>query len=162
MAWPAVMKASGHSLPPRPVGGIFLTLNWMDDSMLQHLERLQEVHPDLARVVRRAEEILSERHALDMLVVEGLRSKARQEMLVKTGASRTLNSRHLTGHAVDLAPILQGEVRWDWPLFYHISDAMHRAADEEAVHIIWGGTWRKFKDGPHFELPRQAYPDPMR
>jgi peptidoglycan L-alanyl-D-glutamate endopeptidase CwlK len=26
------------------------------------------------------------------------------------------------------------------------------------VPIVWGGDWRTFKDGPHFELDRRKYP----
>lgn len=114
------------------------------------------VHPDLVRVVERASEIT----AVPFVVIEGVRSKARQAELVKAGASQTHNSRHLHGLAVDLAAIAGNEIRWDWPLYFKVADAMQRAADEEGVGIIWGGSWRKFKDGPHFELPRQTYPDP--
>lgn len=116
--------------------------------------RLSGVHPDLVRVVRRALN-LSE---VDFAVVEGLRTSERQAELLKAGASTTLNSRHITGHAVDLAPVIGGEVRWDWPPFYKIAAAMKAAAAQEKVAIEWGGDWTKFKDGPHFQLPRKAYP----
>jgi peptidoglycan L-alanyl-D-glutamate endopeptidase CwlK len=87
--------------------------------------RLAGAHPDLVRVVERA------RLTIPFIVVEGLRSRERQERLVAIGASRTLNSRHLTGHAVDLAYWLDdgdgapeaGEVRWDWPLARKIATA---------------------------------------
>ena len=69
-----------------------------------------------------------------------------------------MNSRHLTGHAVDLAPYIGGEIRWDWPPFHHIAAAMKAAAAELAVPLTWGGDWKTFKDGPHFELHRGTYP----
>jgi len=116
--------------------------------------RLVGVHPDLVRVVRRALEL----SPVDFAVVEGLRTKKRQAQLLAQGASRTMNSRHLTGHAVDLAPVIGGVIRWDWPPFHLIAAAMKAAAKELAVPIVWGGDWRTFKDGPHFELNRKAYP----
>ncbi len=118
------------------------------------LDRLTGVHPDLVRVVKRALEITT----VDFAVLEGVRSKARQEQLVKAGASQTLNSRHLTGHAVDLGAYVSGSVRWDWPLYYKIADAVKQASAELGVPIEWGGDWQKFKDGPHFQLPRKEYP----
>lgn len=116
--------------------------------------RLSGVRPELVAVVRRALE-LSE---VDFAVTEGLRTKGRQAELVAQGASKTMNSRHLTGHAVDLAPVIGGAIRWDWPPFYKIADAMKKAAAELRVAIIWGGDWVSFKDGPHFELDRKFYP----
>jgi peptidoglycan L-alanyl-D-glutamate endopeptidase CwlK len=86
------------------------------------------------------------------IVTEGLRTVERQTQLVKQGASRTMNSKHLRGKAVDLAPIVDGKVRWDWPLFYPMADAMKKAALELKVPLQWGGDWRTFKDGPHFEI----------
>jgi peptidoglycan LD-endopeptidase CwlK len=115
---------------------------------------LGEVHPDLARVMRKALS-LSE---IDFAVTEGRRTNARQKRLVAAGASRTLNSRHLTGHAVDVVPFIDGQARWDWPLFHRLALAVSEAARLEQVPIIWGGNWRTFKDGPHFELERKAYP----
>ncbi len=117
-------------------------------------DRIVGVHPDLIRVVRRALQ-LSE---VDFAVLEGLRSKERQTQLVKSGASMTMNSRHLTGHAIDLSAIVDGQVRWDWPLYHKIAKAMKQAAAELNVPIEWGGDWRKFKDGPHFQLPWRNYP----
>lgn len=117
-------------------------------------QRLQGVHPDLVKVVQRAISISE----VDFTVLEGLRTEARQRQLVAQGASRTMRSRHLTGHAVDLGALIGGQVRWDWPLYYKIADAMKRAAKELNIPIEWGGDWRKFKDGPHFQLPWKEYP----
>ena len=114
---------------------------------------LAGVHPDLVSVVNRAIEITS----IDFCVTEGVRSKGRQLQLVKSGASKTMNSRHLTGHAVDLAALIDGKVHWDWPLYYKLADAMKAAAKELDVKLDWGGDWKRFKDGPHFELSRKVY-----
>jgi peptidoglycan L-alanyl-D-glutamate endopeptidase CwlK len=118
------------------------------------LSRLEGVHPDLVKVVHRA----IENSTVDFAVLEGLRTPERQQQLVKAGASLTLKSRHLTGHAVDLGAIVGGQVRWDWPLYYKISEAMKDAAKDLKVSITWGGDWTMFKDGPHFELNRKVYP----
>jgi peptidoglycan L-alanyl-D-glutamate endopeptidase CwlK len=83
----------------------------------------------------------------------------RQRSLFNSGASQTLNSRHLTGHAVDLGAWVDGGIRWDWPLYDRIANAMKRAANAEKVPIQWGGDWTSFKDGPHFQLPRDKYPN---
>lgn len=143
--------------------------------------RLAGVHPDLARVVRRA----AEGGAL-FRVVEGLRTRERQAELVAKGASQTMASRHLTGHAVDLAPLADGAVSWDWKHFFPLADAVADAARKEGVSLIWGGAWgrlvqdwpqssakaaqdayaaerkaagrKPFLDGPHFELPAADYP----
>lgn len=115
-------------------------------------QRLAGVHPDLVRIVELA------RTYADFVVTEGLRTTERQRQLVAAGASKTMNSRHLTGHAVDLAALVGKEVRWDWPLYDALSKAVKRAAAECSVPITWGGDWPKFRDGPHFELPWERYP----
>jgi peptidoglycan L-alanyl-D-glutamate endopeptidase CwlK len=139
------------------------------------------VHPDLVRVVRCAAE-----GGAVFRVVEGLRSQERQRDLVASGASQTMVSRHLTGHAVDLAPVVDGAVSWDWRHFFPLADAIADAARKEGVPLIWGGAWgrsvqdwpkggakaaqdayaaerraagrKPFLDGPHFELPAAVYP----
>ena len=109
------------------------------------------VHPDLVRVVKRAIEITP----IDLVVTEGLRTKERQAKLVKAGASKTMNSRHITGHAFDVAALVDGQVRWDWPLYPIIARAMKQAAHDEGVLIEWGGDWENFRDGPHYQLLRK-------
>ncbi|WP_319413852.1 M15 family metallopeptidase [uncultured Cohaesibacter sp.] len=100
---------------------------------------------------------------MDFTVLEGVRTYARQKRLVAAGASKTMNSRHLVtgdgyGHAVDIAPYVHGAVSWDWPLYYRLAPAVKRAAEELSVPIEWGGDWRSFKDGPHWQLPWKEYP----
>ena len=124
--------------------------------------RLKGVHPDLVKVVERAIQITEQ----DFSVVEGLRSEERQRRLYNSGKSKTMNSRHLTGHAVDLSPYpFDGDVDEDgirniadWDQYYPIAYAMKQAADELGVSIEWGGDWRSFKDGPHHQLPWSEYP----
>lgn len=118
------------------------------------------VHPDLVKVVRRALQ-LSE---IDFSVIEGLRTKERQARLFKQGTTKTLNSRHLTGHAVDIVPY---PLDWnDKEAFGKLAKAMFTAANELKVAIRWGGDWNRngrsddetFYDGPHFELLKAVYP----
>ena len=144
------------------------------------LDKLVGVHPKLVAVVQRAIQISE----LDFKVLEGVRSKQRQAQLVASGASKTLDGRHITGHAVDLGAVVGGVVRWDWPLYYKIAEAMQQAAKELQTTIVWGGVWdaplasigdtedavaayvarrkaagnKAFIDGPHFELDKRVYP----
>lgn len=120
------------------------------------LSKLEGIHPDLRRVMDRA----LQDSPLDFVVIEGLRTAERQRQLVASGASKTLNSRHLTGHAVDIVPIgPDGNVAFDWPLYHKLGPAVEAAAKAEGVNITWGGRWSKFRDGPHFELDRKSYPE---
>lgn len=116
--------------------------------------RMRGLHPALIGVVERAIALTP----VDFMVTEGVRTLERQAQLVRAGASRTLNSRHLSGHAVDLAALIDGAVRWDWPLYPRIACAMKAAAAERAVALIWGGDWKSLRDGPHFELDRRIFP----
>jgi peptidoglycan L-alanyl-D-glutamate endopeptidase CwlK len=116
--------------------------------------RLKGIHPDLVKVVERAIKITE----VDFTVLEGIRTPERQKALVEAGASQTLNSRHITGHAVDLGAWVGDEVRWDWPLYHKIAAAMKDASKQVNVPIEWGGDWRNFKDGPHFQLSRKTHP----
>ena len=119
---------------------------------IRSLQNLSGVHPDLVAVVKRAIQITE----VDFTVIEGVRSRERQKQLVAKGASKTLNSRHITGHAVDMVP---WPVDWDdLERFEIMADAMKQAADELGIDVEWGGDWRTFYDGPHFQLSRKAYP----
>jgi peptidoglycan L-alanyl-D-glutamate endopeptidase CwlK len=118
------------------------------------LLNLRGVHPDLVRVVKHAIRITD----IDFTVLEGLRTRARQELLFKQGATRTLNSRHLTGHAVDIAPWINRKPSWHWPHYDVLSESIKIAAAQEHVPLTWGGDWATFRDGPHWELPRKDYP----
>lgn len=117
-------------------------------------DNLKGVHQDLVKVVERAIQLTKQ----DFAVIEGLRTKERQAELMKKGATRTLNSRHLTGHAVDIVPWVNGNVSWDWKFYSEVRSAMMQAAGELGVEIEWGGNWENFKDGPHWQLPWNKYP----
>ena len=116
------------------------------------LDRLKGVHPDLVKVVKRAIQISQ----YDFMVVEGLRSKETQTEYVKKGVSKTMNSYHLTGHAVDLAPLENGAIDWNNKKgqFDAVAKAMKQSAKELNVQIEWGGDWVRFVDKPHFQVKR--------
>lgn len=116
---------------------------------------LNDVHQDLIRVVFLALTLSK----YDFVVIEGVRSLERQKELMKQGASKTLNSRHLTGHAVDIVPLVDGVIPWqDWSAFESVAQAMKQAARQLGISINWGGDWVSLRDGPHYELCRDIYP----
>jgi peptidoglycan L-alanyl-D-glutamate endopeptidase CwlK len=118
------------------------------------IAQLNGVHADLKAVVLRAIELST----VDFAITEGVRDVVRQQMLVNTGQSRTLLSRHLTGHAVDVVAMPKGKVSWAWEHYEAIATAMKQAAKELNVSLEWGGDWETFKDGPHFQLSKKDYP----
>lgn len=123
---------------------------------------LKKVHPDLVKVVRRAAALVNDADA-GFVITCGMRTVAEQRVLLAKGASKTMRSRHLPGKAgyacaVDLAATIGGKVKWDWPLYAKLAKIMKQAAREVGVKIEWGGDWKTFKDGPHFQLPWASYP----
>lgn len=126
------------------------------------MARLRGVHPDLVRVVLRCAADWKDKDT-GFIVTCGVRTLEEQKVLVAKGASKTLRSRHIPAkngysHAVDLAATIQGQVRWDWPLYDKLAKAMKAAAKAEKVPLEWGGDWVSFRDGPHFQLPWASYP----
>ena len=127
------------------------------------LDKLAGVHPDLVRVVKRAAKDWKGKNT-SFVVTCGSRSMAEQRRLLAAGATTTLRSRHIpagrppVAHAVDLAVKVDGVLKWDWPLYLGLANAMKIAAQAEGVPLEWGGDWKSFKDGPHFQLPWNKYP----
>ena len=122
-------------------------------------QRLKGVHPDLVKVVEKAIQLTT----VDFTVLEGVREAVRQKKLFESGASQTMNGRHIPGadgfaKAVDLGAWVDDQVDWSWPLYHKIAAAMKEAAKQVDVPIEWGGDWRNFRDGPHFQLPRKTHP----
>ena len=118
------------------------------------VDKLRGVHPDLVRVVHRAIQLTP----IDFAITCGTRSQEEQRKLVAEGKSRTMNSRHLTGHAVDFVALIDGRASWDMKYYQQIAQAFKHAALELGIAIVWGGDWAKFRDGPHIELDRRVYP----
>lgn len=112
------------------------------------LQNLSGVNPDLVAVVKRAIQITE----VDFTVIEGLRSRERQKQLVAKGASKTMNSRHLTGHAVDIAPY---PISWEKEDFIPVVEAMKQAAEDLGIEVVHGHDWGW--DSPHHELDKKVY-----
>ena len=90
-------------------------------------------------------------------VLEGLRSAATQMKYFKRGASKLDGvkkiSNHQKGKAVDVVPLINGKPEHrSWAPFYPMAANIKATALRLGVPIVWGGDWRTFKDGPHFEV----------
>ena len=140
------------------------------------LKKLGGVKPELVQVVTRAIELTT----VGFGVIQGLRTLSQQKKLVASGASQTMNSKHLTGDAVDLMAYIGSRGSWELNLYDNIGDAMKQASIEHGVKLRWGAAWhipdirewdgtmeeamnayidlrrsqgrRPFLDGPHWEL----------
>lgn len=142
----------------------------MNTKSLQHLKGIK---PALAKVIRLGYTM----PGLSYEVTEGLRLLARQKELFNAGASHTMNSKHLTGDAVDVVAMVGETARWDWQLYPQIARQIALAAARLDTRIVWGGFWgiitpetdmdaavaayvarckrenrKALLDGPHFEL----------
>ncbi len=117
-------------------------------------KRLEGVHPDIKRLAERALELSS----VDFGISQGVRTKEEQRELVRAGASRTMNSRHLTGHAIDIVCYVGGAVSWHFPVYEKVHDAFRKASIELNIPYTWGGYWPTLRDGPHYELSWDYYP----
>lgn len=111
-------------------------------------DKLVGVDANLVKVVCRAIELTE----VDFGITEGLRTKERQALLVADGKSQTMNSKHIVGRAVDVVAYIDGKVSWDKEHYVTISKAFKQAAKELNVTIRWGGDFKSFFDGPHYEL----------
>ena len=121
------------------------------------LKNLQNVHPDLVKVVTAALQL----SAVDFAVVEGVRDLETQRKYVAKGVSKTMHSRHLLqpdgyGHAIDLYPYYDGSVQVEAPTseWRKVAAAMKKAACDLGVSITWGGDWKNGWDKPHIQLER--------
>jgi len=113
------------------------------------MKELIGVHPILAFAVVRAIEITEQ----DFMVLDGLRTQAEQDKLVARGVSKTNNSYHLYGLAVDLVAYVDGKPSWDTQYYDAIAVAMKRVIEQYALPIEWGydlWSW----DLPHFQITK--------
>lgn len=141
------------------------------------LDKLEGVDKRLIAVVKHAITVSK----VDFGVICGLRTVAEQKELVAKGASKTMNSRHLGGFAVDLMVFIGSRGSWELNLYDEVADAMKEGAHKVGVPIRWGAAWhvndlrswkgsaealmndyidtrrsqgkRPFIDAPHFEIP---------
>lgn len=121
--------------------------------------RMKRAHPDLQKIIRRAAEITT----VPFTILQADRTLEQQKANVAKGVSWTMKSRHLIGadgmvYAVDIAPLVDGQVSWAWPLYYKLAPIIKKAAADVGIPVEWGGDWKKNKDGPHWQLPWKQYP----
>jgi peptidoglycan L-alanyl-D-glutamate endopeptidase CwlK len=109
---------------------------------------LKGVKPELVKLMK--ESIVNSPY--DFIITCGLRTKEQQKVLVATGKSRTMKSKHLTGDAVDIAVLVNGEVTWDLKYYKEVATHVKKMAKTLGIRITWGGDWSGFIDGPHFQL----------
>lgn len=114
------------------------------------------VHSDLIAVCRGAILITPQ----DFTIFDGIRTHDEQVEYVRTGVSKTLNSKHLQqsdgfGHAVDLVPYINGKLRWEIRPIYLIAEAVHEIATDHDVPLRWGAVW----DRPFLDLDRTQLED---
>jgi peptidoglycan L-alanyl-D-glutamate endopeptidase CwlK len=148
-----ITPAPSPEAPPAPAEGVFNTTS---------VEKLRGIRVPLPGVM------IAARKLAVFDIIEGVRTLDRQRELFARGASKTMNSRHLTGHAVDIWPIdpatgrrvhdedARERDRLLWLHLARIAEIVKRIAREQGVQIDWGGDWGW--DAPHFELNRARYP----
>lgn len=115
--------------------------------MILHAERMAGVKPQLVMLIIEAGVYT------DFVVTCGMRTPQDQAKAVADGKSQTMNSKHLTGDAVDLAVLdKDGRITWEFGKYAELAQIVKSVARKRGVAITWGGDWRTLKDGPHFEL----------
>ena len=119
------------------------------------LKRLDGVSHKLQDLAYR---VVLEHHDCTILPLGGKRTQEEQLKLVATGKSKTMNSKHLEGLAIDLAPY---PIDWNnTKRFYYFAGIVMAVAREMDLKIRWGGDWdrddnlddQSFNDLVHFEL----------
>jgi peptidoglycan L-alanyl-D-glutamate endopeptidase CwlK len=171
----AVLKAVDTGrviIRPAPEPVIIKTPSAEDDIPETGRAKLAGVNPVLQAIFLQA----SAECDVPFTCIEGLRTAERQRQLVAAGASKTQNSRHLTGHAGDLWPLdpatgkpLPSDAAFPkgsaaakaaaarlWADLRIIAAVVKRVAAARGVQIEWGGDWGW--DAPHFQLSRAQYP----
>ena len=115
-------------------------------------ERLKGVDSRLVNVLNELIKIM------DVTIIEGLRSKERQEQLLAQGKTKTKYSKHIEGKAVDLAPY---PIDWeDREMFHYMGGMLRGIGQSMGLKIRWGGDWdsygdindKKFDDLVHVEI----------
>lgn len=111
---------------------------------------LAGVHPKLVAIVTEA----LNRSPFDFIVVEGLRTKETQARYLREKRTRTMDSYHITGHAIDIAVLVDGKVNYNLANYKKVADVFKEVAKENKVSLTWGGDWKSLVDGPHFQIAR--------
>ena len=75
------------------------------------------------------------------------RTPEQQQIYVKTGRSKTMNSYHLRRLAIDLNFFKDGKLCYDIEALRPVGVFWESLDTKNS----WGGNWNSFKDVPHFE-----------
>ena len=78
---------------------------------------------------------------------ELFRTAEQQAIYIKTGRSKTMDSKHLKRCAIDLNFFKDGKLTYDVATLKPIGDFWESLDPKNN----WGGNWKSFKDVPHFE-----------
>ncbi len=121
-------------------------------STLLQKDRLKNVDKRLILLCIKVNEYLNSNTVYKIKITEGMRTKEQQEYLVKTGKSKTLNSKHLVGKAFDICILKNNQITWNFDDYKAVSIHFKRIAKELNISIFWGGDWKSFMDGPHYQI----------
>lgn len=110
-------------------------------------KRLSTVVPELQEIMRQSIAIAEEK-GMTVQITEGVRTLAQQREYVAQGKSKTMNSYHLSGKAVDVFV----NKAWIFSDYKAFADIVKNVAKSLDYKITWGGDWKTFKDGPHFQI----------
>ena len=116
------------------------------------LSRLDGLHFVLRDVALKAIALST----VDFAITEGLRAQERQAELVKAGASRTMNGRHVTGHAVDVVAVVGGVLRWELVWYPQIAHAFRQAGIALHAPLVWGCVWDRTLNEIDYDLADAA------
>lgn len=123
------------------------------------IDRMKGVHPDLVSVCHEAIKITP----YDFGISCGVRTKEEQAELYAQGRTKpgkivtwTMDSRHISGHAVDFVVYQDGKVTWEEKYYDQVGGAFLEAAAKLGIPVTWGGSWKR-PDRPHVELNRGFY-----
>lgn len=119
------------------------------------IQRMKGVHPALVRLFTE----VARTSPIPFMILEGRRSLEQQKKNIENGVSWTLKSKHLTGHALDVIPLVEGKPTWSWPVYHKFAPIVKAVAKKLKIEVTWGGDWKKTKDGPHWEIDPKKYGD---
>ena len=121
------------------------------------INNLKGVHPALINVVHKAADLMEELPTYSFVITQGLRTLEEQKRLFAEKKSKTLKSKHLTGHAVDIAVFVNGKLTWDVKEYRKVTDIFKKSAEELNVEIDCGIDWKSFVDSPHIQIDPNKY-----
>ena len=113
---------------------------------------MKGIHPKLRKIA----DLALEYSELDFIVTDGKRTIKEQRAYVRSGASKTMRSKHLTGRALDFVSMVEGRISWESRPMTSVARAFKKASKELGIPITWGGDWTGSWDKPHIQLGRNV------